>query len=68
MGPRKGQRMKPDSERRSASLIIRLTPDEHKALERTAAREKMSISWLVREGIALIITKYDQHSKKLRVK
>ncbi len=64
MSPRKGQRLKPESERKDAQLVLRLTPGELAALQRIANQQDLSVSWLARQGIAWIVSQYDRHSKK----
>ena len=68
MSPRKGQRLKPEGERKDAQLVLRLTPGELAALQRIASQEDLPVSWLARKGIALIVDQYSQHSKKPKSK
>ena len=59
MSPRKGQHIKPSSERKGESIMIRLTEAERSALRRIAKRHKLGVTYFVREGIQLVIAKHE---------
>jgi predicted DNA-binding protein len=58
--PRRGQKLIPDSERKSHLVAVRLTNEEYQALEAISAREKLPISRYVREGVAYVIKRYSK--------
>ena len=58
--PKRGQKLIPDSERKSHLVAVRLTEEEFQALDKISAREKLPISRYVREGVAYIIKHYSK--------
>lgn len=60
MTPRRGQKLIPDSERKSHLVAVRLTEEEFQALEEISARQTLPISRYVREGVAYIIKHYSK--------
>ena len=60
MSPKLGQKLIPDSERKSHLVAVRLTDEEYQALAAISKREKLPISRYVREGVAYIIKRYSK--------
>jgi predicted DNA binding CopG/RHH family protein len=58
--PKLGQKLIPDSERKSHLVAVRLTEEEFQALEAISAKEELPISRYIREGVAYIIRKYSK--------
>ena len=53
----KQKRLIPDEERKKNLIAVRVKDDEMEALERIAEGENLPVSYIVREGIKLVIEK-----------
>lgn len=57
---RKGQRLIPDEERKKHQIAVRLTEEEFRALESIAKKKDLPISYFIRQGISMVIQRYEK--------
>lgn len=57
---RKGRRRIPDEDRKKHQIAVRLTDGELRALESIAMKKDLPVSYFIREGINLVIQKYEK--------
>jgi bifunctional DNA-binding transcriptional regulator/antitoxin component of YhaV-PrlF toxin-antitoxin module len=57
---RKGQRMIPDEDRKKHQIAVRLTEEEFRSLESIAKKKDLPISYFIRQGISMVIQKYEK--------
>jgi bifunctional DNA-binding transcriptional regulator/antitoxin component of YhaV-PrlF toxin-antitoxin module len=57
---RKGQRLIPDEDRKKHQLAVRLTDQELNTLESIAKKKDLPISYFIRQGIGMVIEKYEK--------
>ena len=60
MSPLKGQRMVSDEKLRKHAIALRLSDEELGALQKIADRRKMPVSFLIREGVSLVVKRYSK--------
>ncbi len=57
---RKGQRRIPDEDRKKHQIAVRITDEELRSLESIAIKKDLPVSVFIREGINMVIQKYEK--------
>ena len=56
---RKARRRIPDEDRKKHQIAVRLKEEELRALESIAMKKDLPVSYFIREGIGMVIQKYE---------
>ena len=56
---RKARRRIPDEDRKKHQIAVRLKEEELRALESIAMKKDLPVSYFIREGISMVIQKYE---------